>query len=205
MKTVEFLFQIIKDDFILAGANPEARLSVILPSLLNRLKEIPTGTNLQEYKVLVARQLLDQNTSLEQAQTTLQDLQLQPGDYTMLIQPSQAKVQLNIYTEHKQHQWPITQQEALIGRRDDDKNVFPEVDLTQALKNPVKVSRQLAIVREVEGKWTIELHSASSSGLFVDQAKLERGKSLELKDETVLSLGTDLQNPTLRLYVRLIS
>lgn len=205
MKSVEFLFQIIKDDFTLAGANPEARLSVILPGLLNRLKEPATGANPQDYRVLIARQLLDQNTTLDQAQTTLQDLQLQPGDYIMLVQPSQAKVRLQIFTEHKQNQWAISQQEALIGRVDDEKNIFPEIDLTQVLKNPVKVSRQLAIVREFDGKWTIELHPASSSGLFVDQVKLERGKQLELKDETVLSLGNDLQNAILRLFVRLIS
>ncbi len=205
MKSVEFFLQIVKDDFVLVGANPESRLTSILPALLNRMRDSGIGMDPQEYKVLIARQVLDFNTSLEDSLTSLQDLQIQTGDYLLLVQPSEARVKLNIYTENEQNSWIITHQEALIGRKDEEKNILPEVDLTTALKKPLKVSRQLAIVREVDSKWMIELHPAASSGLFVDQVRLERGRPQELKDEAVLSLGNELQNPSLKLYVRLVS
>lgn len=140
-------------------------------------------------------------------QLTLQDQRIQSGMYLIFIKPSVTLVNLALYLPNQKPNegWQIRQQEALIGRRDEEKGIFPEVDLTPHLRNPLKISRQQAWLQEDEGKWKIRLHAEARSLVYVDNVRLEPERSIELRNDTVLNIGNNPENPELRLFVRLFT
>jgi len=204
MKGIQFSSQLIQDQFIQLESSPEAPLGKLLPQICNQLKGSGAGPSMENFKVLIARQYsgnLDLN---------LQELNLQPGDYIILVQPLMTTVKLVFHLPNQRPQDGIivTQQEILIGRRDDAARINPDLDLTQWLldrgRDPLKVSRQRAWMREKDGKWEISMHPEARSTVYVERTRLEPGKKIEIKDENVLSFGSHLENPELRVVVRLM-
>jgi hypothetical protein len=90
----------------------------------------------------------------------------------------------------------------LIGREDE---IAPDIDLTPLLRDPLRVSRKLAWLKEDKNKWTISLHEDGRTPVYVDQVHLEPGKSIDINDESIISFGSSIQEPDLKLMVRLSS
>ena len=203
MKGIQFSTQLIQDQFIQLESSPDVSLDKLLPQVCNQLKGSGASQSVNDYKILIARQY---SGNLDQ---TLQELNLQPGDCIILVQPLMTTVKLVFHLPNQRPQDGIivTQQEILIGRRDESARIFPDLDLTPWLadrgRDPLKVSRQLAWMREKGGKWEISMHPDARSAVFVERNRLEPGKKLEIKDENVLSFGNHLESPELRIVVRL--
>ena len=205
MKGIQFSTQLIQDQFIQLESSAEISMDRLLPMVCSQMKGTGACPSAEDFKILIARQY---SGNLEQ---TLQELNLQNGDYIILVQPLMTTVKLVFHLPNQRPQDGIivTQQEILVGRRDDTARIFPDLDLTQWLidknRDPLKVSRQLAWMREKDGKWEISLHPDARSVVYVEKNRLEPGKKIEVKDEIILSFGSHLENPELRLVVRLMS
>ncbi len=205
MKGIQFSTQLIQDQFIQLESSSDIPLEKLLPQVCNQLKGAGSCPSIEDFKILIARQYTG---NLDQ---TLQELNLQQGDCIILVQPLMTTVKLVFHLPNQRPQDGIivTQQEILIGRRDDNARIFPDLDLTQGLvdrgRDPLKVSRQLAWMREKDGKWEISMHPDARSAVYVERTRLEPGKKLEIKDEYVLSFGSHLESPELRIVVRLMS
>lgn len=204
MQKVSLLTQVVKDDFKNIEMGDDNNLRALLPILLKKALNEPGQADPSEYKVIVGRQILDLS-----AATLLDapfDSGIQPGDYIFLVRSVQAKssLDLKVIRGASRREWRIDAQEALIGRTDEDENIFPDIDLTPALgPRELKVSRQLLWVREKDGQWSVELHREARSIVLVDRQRLEKGRSRPLQDQAEITLGSDLEKPDLQLIVRI--
>jgi len=202
METVEFSIQIIRtaDEGKIAGSDINARLGytldVIVPELLRRVQGGSTTGGIQpaDYKVLIARQVTD-------TAQTLKDLQLQNGDYIFLIQPATVSIKLKLQLSNRPDvNWTIAESHAQIGRRDPEKNITPEIDLTDLLPGGKTISREQADLYENKGQWEIGLCQDAKGIMFIDQTLMEHGKRYLLHGGETITIGS-LQSPELRLIV----
>lgn len=206
MATVEFGIQIVKitDETKIAGSDFHASLSktvtALVPELLRNVQgAVSTHTQPNEYKVLIARQVTDLNQTLE-------SLEMKQGDYIFLVQPVTTSVKLRLYPSHKKPEdgWLITESGALIGRYDEDKNIYPDVDLTKWLKKPTSVSRRQAELRENQGNWEIFVFKEAKGVIYLDQTLLEPDRPYPLKEGASLIFGS-LLDPSLQLSVAFVN
>lgn len=196
MSVIEFEFEAIDDEFQTAGAGSSLRLDQVVPELLKKVIGV-NNPDLDDYRVLVARQVLNNSATLE-------DLHLNSGDFLLIIRPSTVKVRLVLVDDMRNRRWVVEKQEALIGRRDDVDGIFPEVDLTSALRNAVRISRRQAVLREQGGQWEISLHPDAKSLVFVDNTRLEYGRPVALSEQMTLSFGNSVESPELKVRVQLL-
>lgn len=200
MRQTEFhlSYKILKDRFALYGASTNVPLSQILAQVLKQNPDEVGSTKISEYKILVAKQVVDPGSM------TLKDLDLNEGGYLLFYRPQLAVIRLRLIPPKALHsicpEFVIDATEALIGRADESR---PDVDLTPLLKDPLNVSRKLAWLKAEDEHWTIELHDDAHSIIFVDQTRLEPGEVLELNDNSVISFGNSIQDPHLTLRVKL--
>jgi len=203
METIEFGIQVLQliDQTQLAGCEVGAKLNETIEALLPELVRKTQGestTSLQpaDYKVLIARQVID----LEQ---TLKELNLQRGDYIFLLRLPTAKTKLRLYAEPAQSgaDFVIEKSFALIGRADPEQGIEPEVDLTNLLKGRRSVSRRQAELREKDGKWQIMLCKDAKGIMFLGDTRLEPERPYALESGAAISFGS-LDAPDLRLYIK---
>ncbi|MCX7976396.1 MAG: FHA domain-containing protein [Bellilinea sp.] len=200
MRQNEFyiLYKIITDPFTLHGASPNMPLSKILEHVLKQNPAKTEGSRPSDYKILVARQVVDPGNM------TIKDLDLNDGDYLLFYQPPITSVRLRLIPpaafRDKHKGWLIQNSPALVGRADEE---IPDVDLTPLLKDPLRVSRKLAVLEEEEESWTIRLHGDAHSIVYVGDVRLERNMVVELNNDTVIRFGKNPNDPDLVLKVKL--
>lgn len=197
MTPVEFSVQMIGDQFTHVTENPDVPLLQLLPSLVQKAAGNAKIQPLAEYKVLVAYRLNITSTT----RLTLKDIQLPQGGYILLVEPTPASVQLSLHLpqEPAREGLVAVNRETLIGRLEDDKERPSDLDLTQYLKNPLKISRQQAWLREQNGRWMISLHVKANSPIYVNQVRLEKDQEAWVNDGTVIGFGGLPESPELRL------
>ena len=199
MRQTEFhiSYKILRDRFMLHGASSNLPIAQVLEHILRQNPEEAKGTKPSEYKILLAKQIVDPGN------LTINDLDLNEGEYLLFYRPQIAAIRLHLIPPRSlqiiRPEWIIESSEVLIGRADD---TMPDVDLSSLLRDPLKISRKLAWLRSENAKWTIELHPEAHSIVFVDQVRLEQGDLCELNDGSVISLGKSLQDPDLTLKVK---
>jgi hypothetical protein len=122
-------------------------------------------------------------------------------DSILIAKESNSNFRLKItYPDRKQRIYEPGS-EVLIGRIDDEKGIFPEVDLSPYLKNPLHISRQQAILFEEDDIWKIKLHPDSSSLGFIDNQKMDKKKNYEIRDDTEVKFGLDVNSPDVRIIL----
>ena len=201
MPPIKIQVQLSPSVFKTIELNSQMPVSKVIPELIRHLMgEIPSSSQ-SGYKVLFARQITSSG------ETTLEQLDIKPGDYLLIAPISIASVKLALLPENRfnHNGWVIDQQEVLIGRRDDASGIRPDIDLTPFSGDPLTISRQLAYLREKEGVWSIQLHKDGHSGLYIDQKKLEQGQNVELHDKSILAFGTNSSNPEFYLGIKILS
>lgn len=198
MKTIDIKVQIVEDNFVAFRASTERKLASMLPEILNQVKGGNTVSLPGEYQLLIARQATFPDGE------SLADLQVKPGEYLILFRPSMSKVKLMLHLPKHLNATPfvVEKNEALIGRS----NEFnPDVDVEKYLKDPTVVSRKVAWLRENDGKWHLEMDPDCHSGLFVDEIRVMPNSRVELQDHVVITFGSSLDKPDLRLAVSLVT
>jgi len=169
MRQTEFhiSYKILEDRFLIYGASLNVPLSQILTQILKQNPEADTGTKASEYKVLVAKQVVDPPN------LTLKDLDLTEGDYLLIYKPQLSGMRLRLIPpkplQKIRSEWVIDSTDALIGRADD---TLPDIDLTPMLQDPLKISRKLAWLKFDDETWTIILHEDAHSVVYVYQIRL---------------------------------
>lgn len=262
MSEISFLAQLITNKSMLFSANAEASVFKMVPGLIASLDGTGGKEGKDNYKVLIAYQLTDQNAllneiirdlsesktllgdlewqitnpnlaiedlgleiktddrgettvkiknpklniedlhlKLKSSITSFQSLQIKNGHYILIAKESNSNFRLKItYPDRKQRIYEPGS-EVLIGRIDDEKGIFPEVDLSPYLKNPLHISRQQAILFEEDDIWKIKLHPDSSSLGFIDNQKMDKKKNYEIRDDTEVKFGLDVNSPDVRIIL----
>jgi len=214
MSEIDFSVQIIPDNFQIFRGNSSAPASEVMARILNKVSGDSGGKlNPNEYRVLIAYQILSPELSLEKLLEqvendnpanpgSLGEIGMKTGYYVFFVKPTTTttKLELNINGEL----YIVNRQELFIGRRDETKNILPDIDLTPFLRGiENKVSRKLIGFREIEGKWMVRLHPESQSTVFLDAEKLNRGEEREIG--STLNIGNSADEPYVRIKTRIIS
>ncbi|MCC6261735.1 MAG: FHA domain-containing protein [Anaerolineales bacterium] len=167
------------------------------------------AANPNEYKVLVAYQLLQPELDLEKifnieessqdvkAKTiTLDALEVKSGHYLIFIKPSAVATKLLL--EINGDSYEVKDQDYSIGREDKAENIFPSLDLSPYLgQYERKVSRSLISFKEIEGKWKVFLEAKARTGVFIDGARLRHGEGMDIGD--TINVGNSPEEPYLRI------
>jgi len=143
----------------------------------------------------------DLKLKLKSSLTSFQELQMKNGYYVILTKSVKSVLRLKVTLPNNNQRLFEPGAEVLIGRTDIEKGIKPDFDLTPYLKNPLHISRQQAIFFEEEERWKIKLHPDSSSLVYIDNQKMEKKKNYEIRDETEIKFGNDVNNPDLRIIV----
>jgi pSer/pThr/pTyr-binding forkhead associated (FHA) protein len=200
MKTIEFYAQMIGEEFKESiPANFDHPILSLVPNIVRAVKPDTSMTDPGKYKILIAYPVPDITTSFL-------DNFMQTGDYLIFLNLNLPSVGLSLCFPGQDISDGIMvwQENVVIGRRDEESGVFPEVDLLPFLKNPAQVSRRQACLRERSGEWSISLHSKGNMPVYVDQVGISPGEDLILKDGSVLGFSGTPQDPELSLHVKFI-
>jgi hypothetical protein len=86
--------------------------------------------------------------------------------------------------------FPLDLEENLVGRRSDDKKIFPEIDI----RDPGVSHRQLKIIRQADGSF-VALELGSANGTTLNGAALKPGLPTPIAagDEMIIGLWTRLR------------
>jgi len=215
MTDISFSAQVIPDKSQDFKCNSSASALDAI-SRVARLMTDPDGKpiDLSEYKVLIAYQLLSpemgvaklfqENPQIPVGQTTLDDLKVQTGYYVFFVKPAtvSAKLELGIGTTL----FHLEKTEILIGRRDEEKGIDPDVDLTPFLAgNELKISRQLLVLNEVNGIWQLRLHPNARTSVFLDSQKLQLNTIHYIQNDSAISIGNSPEQPYVKITTKLMS
>jgi hypothetical protein len=215
MSDIDFSVQVISDKFQGFKVNSSASASEVIARVLKDVTGDSSGkVNPNEYRVLVAYHLLSPELSLERlfqqeesrqlsvSTATLEELSVKTGYYIFFIKPTTVSTKLEININGKKY--IHDKQDLFVGRKDEDKDIYPDLDLTQFLGSySNKVSRQLLIFREVDGKWMVKLHQNSQTSVFLDSYKLKHGEEREIGD--TINVGNSPEEPYVRLKTKIMS
>jgi hypothetical protein len=214
MGEVTFSAQLISDPLRNFRTSSDAPASEILKSILKSLSDNKDSANLKDYVVIIGYPLLESEGKVKEflplarpldGDTTLQDLNLQSGSYVFFIKPTTVSTKLELWVRNRKEQ-TIEKQKALIGRLDEDDDIYPDFDLTSYLGEfELKVSRKQAYFIEENGSWKIQLADEARSALFVDNQRLVAGSSYDIYNDSVLSFGNNSEKPYLRVIVKIVS
>lgn len=215
MGELDFSVQVISDKFQEFRVNSSASASEVIARVLNDVSGDSGGKfDPNEYRVLVAYQLLSPELSLDKLlkqeesgqlnipTASLEGLGVKAGYYIFFIKPTTVSTKLEITINEKKY--IINKQDLFVGRKDEDKNIHPDLDLTQFLdSNSNKVSRELLTFREVDGKWMVTLHPNAHSSVFLDGIKLRHGEEKEIGD--TVNIGTSAEDPYVRMKTKILN
>lgn len=215
MADISFSVQVIPDKSQDFKCNSSASALDVI-SRVARLMTDQDGKpiDLSEYKVLIAYQLLSpeigmsrlfhENLQIPASLTTLDDLKVQTGYYVLFVKPAtvSTKLELCIGTTL----FRLEKTEIVIGRRDDEKGIDPDVDLTPFLAgNELKISRQLLVLNEVNGIWQLKLHPNARTSVFLDSQKLQYNAIHYIQNDSAISIGNSPEQPYLKITTKLVS
>jgi pSer/pThr/pTyr-binding forkhead associated (FHA) protein len=86
--------------------------------------------------------------------------------------------------------FPLDLEENLVGRRSDDKKIYPEIDI----RDPGVSHRQLKIIRQPDGSYSaLELGSANGTTLNGTPLKPGLPTPIAVGDELIIGLWTRLR------------
>lgn len=215
MADIVFSVQVIPEKSQDFKSNSSASALEILSRVSKQMTDADgKPIDLNEYKVLIAYQLLSPEQDLNQlfkekstlsaVSTTFEELKVQTGYYIFLVKPAvvSAKLQLRI------GDWlfRLEKPEIQIGRKDVDKGIDPDVDLTPHLgENEFKVSRQLLILNEANGVWKLKLHPNAKTSVFLDSKKLLPSAVYDIQNDNAISIGNSPEQPFIKIATKLIS
>jgi hypothetical protein len=175
------------------------------PELTLNSLEFQTSTNTESSPVLKITNpdlnIKDLKLKLRSTNNTFQNLQIKNGHLILLAKNIISAFRLKITLPNQTQKIFEPGSEILIGRADVEKGIRPDLDITQYLRNPLNISRNQAIFFEEDEHWNIKLHPESSSQVFLDNQRLEKRKTYEIRDETEIKFGNDVNNPELRIVV----
>lgn len=97
-------------------------------------------------------------------------------------------IRLKIGPEKREVELPLDKP-LLIGRTDEDADIFPEIDVTDDIAPDKSVSRRHAVITKTENKVMIE-DVGSINGTFINSRKLTPFVTEPLKNGDTLQLGT---------------
>ncbi len=216
MGEIDFSVQVISDKFqefrVSSSASASEIISRVLKDVVNNPQE---RGDLNEYRVLVAYQLLMPELTLEKlfkfedgrgqmdmSIATLEELDVKTGYYLFFIKPTTVSVKLEININGKN--FIINKQDLFVGRKDEEKNIYPDLDLTQFLKgNDNKVSRELIVFKEKDGKWMVKLHPNAHSSVYLDGKELKHGEENEVGD--TINIGNSPESPYIRMKTKILN
>lgn len=220
MSNVSFAVQVIPDKFQLFESNGDASLEQALPKILQACvgKSVQEEIDLKHYRVLIAYQLatpeasvrtvaLDATAPLSTQGFTIRDLKLKNGFFLIFVKVPVSTTKLELVAQRQRIALLEAQDEFLLGRTDEERGIFPAIDVTQFLRleNENKISRQQAIIFGDDSKWFIKLHDEARTSVYINNEQLERGRTYEIKDDVAINLGSDPENPILRILTRLLA
>lgn len=212
MSVINILVKSIDDKFVTLKGDSVAPASSTIIRALRDLEGADANPN--EYKVLVAYQLLqpeleleklynrDENDQLRDAKTiSLDSLDIKTGHYLIFIKPITVTTKLVLDIGGKTHH--VTEQGYKVGREDPDNNIFPNLDLTLYLGDyERKVSRSLISFIEFNGKWKVILDPNARTNVFVDGEKLRHGEEKDIGG--TINIGNSPENPYLKIKTTVI-
>jgi hypothetical protein len=215
MGELDFSVQVISDKFQEFRVNSSASASEVIARVLKDVAGDTGGrVDPNEYRVLVAYQLLSPELSLDKLfqqeesgqlnvpTATLEELGVKTGYYIFFIKPTTVSTKLEININ--ENKYIINKQDLFVGRKDEDKNIHPDLDLTQFLgAYSNKVSRQLLTFREVDGKWMVKLHQNAQTSVFLDANKLKHGEERVIGD--TINIGNSPEDPYVRIKTKILS
>lgn len=143
----------------------------------------------------------DLKLKLRSSNNTFQNLQIKNGHLIVLAKTIISAFRLRITLPNQTQKFFDPGSEILVGREDVERGIRPDLDITRYLRNPLNISRKQAVFFEEDEHWNIKLHSESSSLVFLDNQRLEKRKNYEIRDETEIKFGNDVNNPELRIVV----
>lgn len=207
MGEIDVLVRSIDDKFAIKKSNVAASAASVIARLIKDVEGNDANPN--EYKVLVAYQLLQPELDLEKIfnveedeqgigvkTVTLGALDVKSGHYLIFVKPSTVTTKLLL--EIKDDSYEVKEQDYSVGREDRAEKIFPDLDLTPYLgQNERKVSRSLFNFKEDNGDWKILLHPKARTGVFVDGDQLRHGE--EKKIGSIINIGNSPEEPYLRI------
>lgn len=214
MSEITISVRTIDDKFMLRKGDSSAPAASIISRIIRDIEGADANPN--EYKVLIAYQLLQPELNLEKlynkeendqatdAKTvSLNALDIKTGHYLIFIKPSTVSTKLILDISGEIHE--VTEQGFSVGREDANDGIFPNVDLTAALgTNERKVSRSLINFKEVEGKWKVFLDpKARTPAVFIDGTRLRHGDGMDIGE--TINIGNSPEEPYLRIKTKVVS
>jgi len=172
--------------------------------------------NPNEYKVLVAYQLLQPELDLEKlfniedndqrtdAKTiSLGALDIKSGHYLIFIKPSTAATKLLLEIDGRRVA-EVKDQDYSVGRADKVEGISPNLDLTPYLgQYERKISRSLIKFKEIDGKWKVFLEEKARTSVFVDGVRLMYAEGMDMGD--TINIGNSPEEPYLRIKTTIVS
>lgn len=214
-KSIILSAQILPDKFDLFEINSDAKLLKILPSILSSLVPEGQSAELKDYRVLIAHQVanlenpvsqetVNASSAVETQLITTRDLKLQNGFYILFVKLPVASSRLTLLHAGSPLVTLTGIEKFLIGRKDESRNIYPDVDLTSYLgEYENKISRQQAVIFADKEKWKIKVHPEARSPIYVDQIRLEPGSEYEVRTNTVINFGSNPAAPLLSISARI--
>lgn len=213
MSEITISVRAIDDKFMLRKGDSSASAASMISRLIKDIEGADSNPN--EYKVLIAYQLLQPELSLEKLfnkeendrdtdskTVSLDALDIKTGHYLIFIKPSTVTTKLLLDIGGKMHE--VTEQGFSVGREDADDGIFPNVDLTVALGiHERKVSRSLINFKEVEGKWKVFLDPKARTTVFIDGTRLRHGEGMDIGE--TINIGNSPEEPYLRIKTKVVS
>ncbi len=215
-----FAVQIINDRFKIFDVKSDASFEKILPKILKEYSGQLSHeeNNLNNYRVLIAYQLANDDIMASMAAidnaslptkdlVSIRDFRLENGAFLIFVKTPVSSTKLELVVQRQRLALLDRQDEFLLGRIDEEQGIFPAIDVTKFLRreNENKISRQQAIIFGDDSKWFIKLHDEARTSVFINNEQLERGRTYEIKDDVAINLGSDPENPILRILTRLLA
>jgi len=194
MTEISFSVQVISD----TSKDFQADSTALAKKYLRKIKELSgEKIDLSEYKVLIAQQKeIDDEISFE-------EMGVGSGYQILFVKPPKvlSKLELDILGKKYLVGKPIYK----VGRKDPNKGIAPDLDLTMFLENRAKnVSRELFSFVEEQGVWNIDLSEKAHSPVYDwDKKPLTSGKHV-LPEKSSIYIGAK-GNFVLKIGIKLAS
>lgn len=214
MSEIDILVKSIDGKFVTRRGDMAMPAAAAIARLIKDVEGADANPN--EYKVLVAYQLLQPELELEKIYNieetnqgintktiTLDALDIKSGHYLIFIKPSTVATKLLLEINGDIHE--AKEQDYSVGREDAADGVFPNLDLTPYLgEYERKASRSLVKFKEEDGKWKVILEAKARTTVFVDGIRLKHGDEFDIGDNTI-NIGNSPEEPYLRIKTKVVS
>lgn len=208
---LRFLARIVSYEFERFVTDPDAPVDEVFHEILKILTEGQPGTDVGDYRILIASPYSEEKKSVVIPSSTLSAKSVrlsqvvQNDGFIFFVKLTGKPTTLEIWIDDQKIE-VVDKHELLIGRSDPLTGVFPDLDLLPYLgQNSLKISRKQALLAENEGRWTIRLHESAKSPIFLnDMEQLEHGKVYEVYDVARLGFGGMLNNSYVYMTMKIV-